>query len=87
MFEQLRNENPSAEIPEAIKLKEREKITEEALETTLKRAVGYFSTIQAHDGHWAAESAGPLFMLPLFVRLFSFQLNFIELNLTLYKNC
>ncbi|KAJ8451277.1 hypothetical protein Cgig2_014049 [Carnegiea gigantea] len=61
---QLRKENPSVEIPEAIKLEGTEQITEQAVETTLKRAVGYFSTIQAHDGHWPAESAGPLFLLP-----------------------
>ena len=69
MVKQLRKENPSLEIPEAIKVEERQQTTEEAVETTLKRAVGYFSTIQAHDGHWPAESAGPLFLLPALVSL------------------
>ncbi|PWA38718.1 lupeol synthase [Artemisia annua] len=61
---QLRKENPRAKIPEAIKLKETEEVTNEAVTTTLRRAISFFSTIQAHDGHWPAESAGPLFFLP-----------------------
>lgn len=61
---QLRRENPSPALPPPIKLEEREEATEEAVTTTLKRAITYFSTIQAHDGHWPAESAGPLFFLP-----------------------
>nr|QEV81984.1 oxidosqualene cyclase [Prunella vulgaris] len=61
---QLRKENPLAEIPAAIRVKEAEEISEEANITTLRRAITFFSTIQAHDGHWPAESAGPLFFLP-----------------------
>ncbi|KAE9464228.1 hypothetical protein C3L33_03879, partial [Rhododendron williamsianum] len=61
---QLRKENPCGAIPAAIKVKETEDITEEAMTTTLRRAISFYSTIQAHDGHWPAESAGPLFFLP-----------------------
>ncbi|KAI8565912.1 hypothetical protein RHMOL_Rhmol03G0297600 [Rhododendron molle] len=61
---QLRKENPCGAIPAAIKVKETEDITEEAVTTTLRRAISFYSTIQAHDGHWPAESAGPLFFLP-----------------------
>ncbi|KAH6818430.1 cycloartenol synthase 1 [Perilla frutescens var. frutescens] len=62
---QLRKENPCAPVPAPIKLKEEsDEITKEAIITTLRRALTYFSTIQAHDGHWPAESAGPLFFLP-----------------------
>ncbi|KAI3443471.1 hypothetical protein Pfo_000136 [Paulownia fortunei] len=61
---QLRKENPSAPIPPAIKIKGTEDVTDGALTTTLRRALSFFSTIQAHDGHWPAESAGPLFFLP-----------------------
>ncbi|GFS36488.1 cycloartenol synthase 1 [Actinidia rufa] len=57
-------ENPSGPIPAAIKVKETEEITEEAVTTTLRRGVCFYSTIQAHDGHWPAESAGPLFFFP-----------------------
>ncbi|PON40447.1 Squalene cyclase [Trema orientale] len=43
---------------------ETEEITEEGVTNTLRRAVNFYSSIQAHDGHWPAESAGPLFFLP-----------------------
>ncbi|KAL5540144.1 hypothetical protein UlMin_042368 [Ulmus minor] len=61
---QLRKENPSGPIPGAVQVKETEDITEEAVSITLRRALTFFSSIQAHDGHWPAESAGPLFFLP-----------------------
>lgn len=61
---QLTKENPRGPIPAPIRLKETEEITEQAIVTTLRRAISYYSTIQAHDGHWPAESAGPLFFLP-----------------------
>ncbi|XP_047949842.1 lupeol synthase-like [Salvia hispanica] len=64
---QLRKENPGGEIPTAVKVKETEKITEEATTTTLKRAISFYSSIQAHDGHWPAESTGALFFLPMMV--------------------
>ncbi|KAM7491578.1 hypothetical protein LguiA_034499 [Lonicera macranthoides] len=51
-------------IPPAIKLEETEEVTVEAVTSTLRRGIGFYSTIQAHDGHWPAESAGPLFFLP-----------------------
>nr|XP_043635331.1 lupeol synthase-like isoform X1 [Erigeron canadensis] len=61
---QLRKENHIDEIPEAIKLKETQEVTNEAVTITVRRAISFYSTIQAHDGHWPAESAGPLFFLP-----------------------
>ncbi|CAI0553282.1 unnamed protein product [Linum tenue] len=61
---QLTKENPIEEILEAVELKESEEITEEAISTTLRRAITFYSSIQAHDGHWPAESAGPLFFMP-----------------------
>ncbi|CAI9779853.1 unnamed protein product [Fraxinus pennsylvanica] len=61
---QLVKENQCGQIPPAIKIKETEGIIEEAVTTTLRRAISFYSTIQAHDGHWPAESAGPLFFLP-----------------------
>ncbi|KAK2982963.1 hypothetical protein RJ640_019241, partial [Escallonia rubra] len=38
--------------------------TAEEVETTLRRALRFYSTIQAEDGHWPGDYAGPLFLLP-----------------------
>ena len=57
-------------IPPPVQVKETEEITENAVITTLKRALSFFSSIQAHDGHWPAESAGPLFFLQPMVCIF-----------------
>jgi hypothetical protein len=67
---QLRKENPCPLIPAAVEVKETEVITEEAIITTMRRALSFYSSIQAHDGHWPAESAGPLFFLQPFVCIF-----------------
>ena len=67
---QLRKENSCGPIPPLVQVKETEVITEEAVITTLKRALSFFSSIQAHDGHWPAESAGPLFFLQPMVCIF-----------------
>ncbi|CAI0553329.1 unnamed protein product [Linum tenue] len=61
---QLTKENSVGAIPAAVKLNGSEEITEEAISTTLRRAISFYSSIQAHDGHWPAESAGPLFFMP-----------------------
>lgn len=60
---QLRRENECGPIPAGVRVSEEDEITEFALITTIRRAISYFSSIQAHDGHWPAESAGPLFFL------------------------
>ncbi|XP_065636821.1 lupeol synthase-like [Quercus suber] len=78
---QLRKENPCGPIPPPVQVKETEVTTEEAGITTLKRAVSFFSSIQAHDGHWPVESAGPLYFLqPMLlwsVCLFSASLDYL----------
>ncbi|XP_057980689.1 lupeol synthase-like [Malania oleifera] len=61
---QLRKENPCGPIPPAVRLGDTDTVTEEAARTTLRRGISFYSSIQAHDGHWPAESAGPLFFLP-----------------------
>ncbi|KAJ7973664.1 Terpene cyclase/mutase family member [Quillaja saponaria] len=68
---QLTKENPCGPIPAAIKVEETEEVTKEAVVTTMRRANSFYSSIQAHDGHWPAESAGPLFFLqPLVMALY-----------------
>nr|O82146.1 RecName: Full=Beta-amyrin synthase 2; AltName: Full=Oxidosqualene cyclase 2 [Panax ginseng]BAA33722.1 beta-Amyrin Synthase [Panax ginseng] len=59
----LKEKNFKQIIPQ-VKVEDGEEITYEAATTTLRRAVHYFSALQADDGHWPAENAGPLFFLP-----------------------
>ena len=84
---QLRKENPCGPIPPPVQVKETEEITEDAVITTLKRALSFFSSIQAHDGHWPAESAGPLFFLQPMVCIFKpfvSKKHSLSLSLSLY---
>ncbi|XVF17519.1 hypothetical protein REPUB_Repub10bG0129800 [Reevesia pubescens] len=61
---QLAKENPCGPIPPAVKVDDKQEVTEEAITVTLRRAINFYSSLQAHDGHWPAENAGPLFFLP-----------------------
>ncbi|WVZ77930.1 hypothetical protein U9M48_025723 [Paspalum notatum var. saurae] len=61
---QFAKENPlELDLP-AVKLDEHEDVTEEAVSTTLKRAISRLSTLQAHDGHWPGDYGGPMFLMP-----------------------
>jgi cycloartenol synthase len=51
-------------LPERVVVGANEDLTEAALETTLTRAVRFYSTIQADDGHWPGDYGGPMFLLP-----------------------
>ncbi|KAG6625549.1 lupeol synthase-like isoform X1 [Carya illinoinensis] len=67
---QIRKENQLRPIPPPVKVQESEEITEEAVTTTLRRALSSISSLQAHDGHWPAEFGGPLvFVGPLVMAL------------------
>ncbi|KAM7258808.1 hypothetical protein ACFE04_014549 [Oxalis oulophora] len=48
---------------EAVKLGDKEEANEESVTRTLRRAISFYSSIQARDGHWPHESAGPLFFV------------------------
>ncbi|XP_021744147.1 lupeol synthase-like isoform X1 [Chenopodium quinoa] len=61
---ELRKGKPLVEMAKGVKLKEREVIGEEAVTTTLKKAINFFTSIQAHDGHWPSDNAGPLYFMP-----------------------
>jgi hypothetical protein len=50
-----------------MKLEEHGDATEEDVLISLKRAINRYSTLQAHDGHWPGDYAGPLFLLPSLV--------------------
>ncbi|XP_058113464.1 cycloartenol synthase 2-like [Magnolia sinica] len=61
---QFAKENPCVMDLPQVKLEDTEDITEEAVTTTLRRAIKFHSTIQAHDGHWPGDYGGPMFLLP-----------------------
>ncbi|KAI5659183.1 hypothetical protein M9H77_27976 [Catharanthus roseus] len=64
MLMQLAKENPCKTKLPRVKLRSEEKVTKEAVEIILRRALGFYSTIQAEDGHWPGDWSGPLFLLP-----------------------
>ncbi|KAL3625225.1 Cycloartenol Synthase [Castilleja foliolosa] len=47
-----------------VKIGSEDKISDEKVVITLKRALRFYSTLQAEDGHWPGDYAGPLFLLP-----------------------
>ncbi|GFP82161.1 taraxerol synthase [Phtheirospermum japonicum] len=47
-----------------VKIESEEEISDEKVVITLKRALRFYSTLQAEDGHWPGDYAGPLFLLP-----------------------
>ncbi|KAG5569822.1 hypothetical protein H5410_059588 [Solanum commersonii] len=59
----LREKNFKQRIS-AVKVEEGEEISHEIATIALRRAVHFFSALQATDGHWPAETAGPLYFLP-----------------------
>ncbi|XP_019058308.1 PREDICTED: seco-amyrin synthase-like [Tarenaya hassleriana] len=65
-FQFLREKNFKQTIPR-VKVEDGEKITCKVAKAALRRGVHYFSALQADDGHWPAENAGPLFFHPPFV--------------------
>eukprot|EP00897_Mesotaenium_endlicherianum_P006216 jgi/Mesen1/5622/ME000282S04782 len=64
---QYARENPLPKLPSQIKL-DAEAFSAphftEAVESTLTRSMRYYSSIQAHDGHWAGDYGGPMFLMP-----------------------
>ncbi|KAG6480213.1 hypothetical protein ZIOFF_063693 [Zingiber officinale] len=61
---QFAKENPLEMDYPIIRIQDDEDVTEEALVTSLRKAISIFSTHQAHDGHWPGDNAGPMFLLP-----------------------
>ncbi|KAK2988408.1 hypothetical protein RJ640_007701 [Escallonia rubra] len=51
-----------------VKVGSEEHVSAEAVKTTLRRSLRFYSTIQAEDGHWPGDYAGPLFLLPGLVK-------------------
>ncbi|OMP07288.1 Prenyltransferase/squalene oxidase [Corchorus olitorius] len=61
---QFAKENPDVTNLPQVKLTEFEEVKEEAVSTTLRRALDFYSTIQSDDGHWPGDYGGPMFLLP-----------------------
>lgn len=59
----LREKGFKQTIPQ-VKIADGEEISYEKTTATVKRAAHYFAALQASDGHWPVENAGPLFFLP-----------------------
>ena len=53
-----------------MRLGENEDVNYDAVTTTVKKAVRLNRAIQAKDGHWPAENAGPMFFTPPLVSSF-----------------
>ncbi|KAI3694343.1 hypothetical protein L1987_77307 [Smallanthus sonchifolius] len=50
-------------IPQ-VKIEDGEEISHDKVTTTLRRSVHLFASLQADDGHWPAENAGPMYFMP-----------------------
>lgn len=61
---QFSKENPRDVVLPQVQVKETEDVKEEMVTKTLRRAISFYSTIQAHDGHWPGDYGGPMFLLP-----------------------
>lgn len=61
---QFARENPcEMKLPMA-KVRSEEEITKEVVDTTLRRSLRFYSTLQAEDGFWPGDYGGPMFLLP-----------------------
>lgn len=52
-----------------MRLGENEEVSYEAATTAVKKAIWLHRAIQAHDGHWPAENAGPMIFTPPLVSI------------------
>ncbi|TKY72099.1 Beta-amyrin synthase [Spatholobus suberectus] len=60
-------ENNFKQTITGVKIQDEEEITCDKITITLKRAAHYLSALQTIDGHWPAQTGGPLFYVPPFV--------------------
>ncbi|KAL6333162.1 hypothetical protein AAG906_028345 [Vitis piasezkii] len=68
-----------------VRLGEKEEVTYEAVTTAVRKVVRLNRAIQAKDGHWPAENAGPLFFTPplvCFLMLFQIDMQIMVLYFT-----
>ncbi|MED6186932.1 hypothetical protein PIB30_071476 [Stylosanthes scabra] len=65
---QLKKENKFEPVLAPIEVGDEEHITAREVMTTMRRALTFYSSIQAQDGHWPGEFCGPLFLMQPLVR-------------------
>ena len=56
-------------MPAATKIEYGDEVTEETLQESLRRALGWMSALQAEDGHWPGDFSGIMYLLPFWVRI------------------
>ncbi|THG13193.1 hypothetical protein TEA_004503 [Camellia sinensis var. sinensis] len=61
---QFANKNPCEMKLSRLKVGSEEEVTKEAVETTLRKALRFYASLQAEDGHWPGDYGGPLFLMP-----------------------
>ncbi|CAH8357721.1 unnamed protein product [Eruca vesicaria subsp. sativa] len=61
---QFLKETKFEQVIPPVKISDGDNITYENATKALRRGVSFFSALQASDGHWPGEIAGPLFFLP-----------------------
>ncbi|KAK4755822.1 hypothetical protein SAY87_009579 [Trapa incisa] len=61
---QFSNERSGRTVLPKLKMQDTDEMTEEVVTQTLKRALDFYSTLQAHDGHWPGDYGGPMFLMP-----------------------
>ncbi|KAM3702002.1 hypothetical protein ACJW31_05G217500 [Castanea mollissima] len=66
---QFAKENLSFSTVPQIKVQDTEELTKEAVTITLQRAINFYSTIQAHEGHWPGDYGDPMFLIPEVITL------------------
>jgi len=59
----LREKNFTQTIPRVV-IEDEEDITNEKVTTVLRRAANHLSALQSSDGHWPAQIAGLLGLIP-----------------------
>ncbi|KAL6900887.1 hypothetical protein ACP4OV_005563 [Aristida adscensionis] len=61
-------EQITAAVPRPVKqLEDDDEVTEEVLVASLRRALGFMSTLQADDGHWPGDCSGIMYLLPFWI--------------------
>ncbi|KAK1408583.1 hypothetical protein QVD17_40483 [Tagetes erecta] len=66
----LREKQFKQTIPQ-VKIEDGEEISYDKVTATLRRSIHLFASLQADDGHWPAENAGPMFFIqPLVICLY-----------------